>query len=73
MFSVNGPEDDNKNVVLVKEFRSRTRIHEHDFISIGIGKEMSIICLTCYSLYCKKCGKLVTISYKRYMQNDIYN
>jgi hypothetical protein len=74
MFPVNGLEDNNNNiVVLVKEFRSCTRIHEHDFISIRTGKEISIICLTCSSLYCKKCGKLVTISDKSYMQNDIYN
>jgi hypothetical protein len=40
----------------------RTSIHEHDFMSIRTKKEeeqKSIICLTCGTLYCEKCGKLV--------------
>jgi hypothetical protein len=73
MFPVEGLEDNNNSVVIVKEFRSRTIIHEHDFITIRTGKETSIICLTCGSFYCKRCGKLVTISDKSYMQNNIYN
>ena len=75
MYPVNGLEDNNNNsnTVIIREFRTSTRIHEHDFISIRTGKETSIICLTCSSLYCEKCGKLVTISDKSYMQNDIYN
>jgi hypothetical protein len=35
-------------------------LHEHDFVSTRIQDEQkSIICLTCGSLYCEKCGKLV--------------
>jgi hypothetical protein len=52
-----GLEPNNNSVI--KEFRNHTRIHEHDFISIRIEKETSIICSTCRSLYCEKCGRLV--------------
>ena len=70
MYSVNGLSNDN-NRDIIKEFINHTRIHEHDFIS----KERisSFICITCGSHYCKKCGKLVTISDKGYMQYNMYN
>ena len=60
---------------IIREFRNDTRIHEHDFISIIGKEEKSIICLTCGSLYCEKCGKLlVTTHGKNYMQhNNLYN
>jgi hypothetical protein len=58
----------------IREFRNDIRIHEHDFISIRGKEEKSIICLTCGSLYCEKCGKLlVTTHDKKYMQHNIYN
>jgi hypothetical protein len=76
MYPLNGLEDNNNNnnTVIIKEFRACTRIHEHDFISIKTEKEhTSIICLTCDSLYCGKCGKLLTIIDQNYMQNNVYN
>jgi hypothetical protein len=74
MYSVNGLSNDN-NRDIIKEFINHTRIHEHDFISIRTEKERisSFICITCGSHYCKKCGKLVTISDKGYMQYNTYN
>jgi hypothetical protein len=76
MYPVNGLEDNNNNnkTVIIKKFRTSTRIHEHDFISITTEKEYtSIICCICGSIYCKKCGKLVMIYDKNYMQHNIYN
>jgi hypothetical protein len=73
MYSVKGSEDNNKTVI-VKEFRTSTRIHEHDFISIKTEKEhTSIICCICGSIYCEKCGKLVMIYDINYMQHNMYN
>ena len=53
-------------------------IHEHDFVSIRTKEEdkeqKSIICLTCGSLYCESCGKLLlTVHGKNYMQHNLYN
>lgn len=59
MFPIN--EDNGIN----EEFINDSRIHEHDFISVGAKEEKSIICITCGSLYCEKCGKLVTIIGKK--------
>jgi hypothetical protein len=56
-----------------KVFRNYIGIHEHDFISIRTEEEKSIVCLTCGSLYCEKCGKSVTIIHKNYMSHNIYN
>ena len=44
-----------------KNFGSSILIHEHDFQPINIkeDKQKLIICLTCSSLYCEKCGKLL--------------
>jgi hypothetical protein len=74
MYPLKGLEDNNNNTV-IKEFRAHTRIHEHDFISVKTekGQTATIICLTCGSLYCRKCGKLLTITDQNYMQNNIYN
>jgi hypothetical protein len=64
---------------IVKEFgnNSSSKIHEHDFVSIRTKEDKeqpkSIICLTCASVYCEKCGKLVTLSEKNYMQYNLYN
>ena len=49
---------------ITKEFKnygSNILIHEHDFESIKIkeDKQKLIICLTCSSLYCEMCGKLL--------------
>ena len=65
MFSVKRLED---NIVDEK-------IHEHDFISVKTKKEQVpiIICSICYMVYCEKCGKLVTIYDKNYMQHNTYN
>jgi hypothetical protein len=54
MFSIN------EGSSISGEFRNDSRIHEHDFISVGAEeKEKSIICKTCGLVYCEKCGKLV--------------
>ena len=39
----------NNNVVIIREFRTGTRIHEHDFISVKTKKEQApiIICCIC--------------------------
>jgi hypothetical protein len=35
-------------------------LHEHDFVSTRTQNEQkSVVCLTCGSIYCEKCGKLV--------------
>jgi hypothetical protein len=76
MYPVNGLEDNNNNnkTVIITEFRTHTRIHEHDFISIKTKKgQTAIICCICGSVYCAKCGKLVTIPDKNYMQHGSYN
>jgi hypothetical protein len=73
MFPIDSLEDNNHRGI-IKEHINYTRIHEHDFISIKTEKEQtSIICSTCSSLYCEKCGKLVAMSDQNYMQNNIYN
>jgi hypothetical protein len=70
MFEINEVDGDG----IIAEFRNDTRIHEHDFISIGGKEQKSTICLTCGSLYCEKCGKLlVTHHDKNYMKHNIYN
>ena len=59
---------------IIGEFSNHTKLHEHDFKLIRTEKEQtSIICLTCRSIYCEKCGKLLTIIDQNYMQNNIYN
>ena len=73
MFPIDSIKDNNHNDI-IKEPINPTRIHEHDFISIKTEKEQtSILCSTCRSLYCEKCGKLVTIIDQNYMQYNIYN
>ena len=72
MFPIDSIKYNNHNDI--KEPINSTRIHEHDFISIKTEKEQtSILCSTCRSLYCEKCGKLVTIIDQNYMQYNIYN
>jgi tRNA uridine 5-carbamoylmethylation protein Kti12 len=67
MFPIDSIKDNNHNDI-IKEPISPTRIHEHDFISIKTEKEQtSILCSTCRSLYCEKCGKLVIISDQNYI------
>ena len=63
------------NTVIIREFRTGTRIHEHDFISVKTKEEQGpiVICSICGSLYCGKCGKLLTIIDQNYMNNNIYN
>jgi hypothetical protein len=58
---------------VIKKFRSISRMHEHDFVSIMNEGQKSIICLTCGFLYCGKCGKLVTIHNRNYLQHNVYN
>lgn len=74
---------------IVKELRnygdnsSSIIIHEHDFVIRAKEQEekeerKSIICVTCGSLYCESCGKLLGTLYdKNYMQhnhsNNLYN
>ena len=73
MFPIDSIKDNTHNDI-IKELINPTRIHEHNFISIKTEKEQtSILCSTCRSLYCEKCGKLVTISDQNYMQYNIYN
>ena len=49
-------------------------IHEHDFVPIRLKeKQKSIICLTCGSFYCEKCGKLLvstTIGDRKLIQHS---
>ena len=63
MVQINEVEDDSN----IREFRNDTRIHEHDFISIRGKEEKSIICLTCGSPYCEKCGKLLVTTHDKNM------
>src|SRR5919199_4411934 len=53
-----GSENGN-GVIHVKELKSHTIIHEHDFITSRTENEASLVCSICGSLYCEKCGKLV--------------
>jgi hypothetical protein len=66
MFSIN------EGSSISGEFKNDSRIHEHDFISVGAEeKEKSIICKTCGLVYCEKCGKLVTIIGKNHTRHNI--
>ena len=58
----NSNNSSSNNVVIIREFRTGSRIHEHDFISVKTKKEQApiIICSICSLVYCEKCGKLVT-------------
>ena len=76
MFRINDYSSSNS---IIKEFRNDSSIiiHEHDFVPIRAKeeeKQKSIICLTCGSLYCEKCGKLLvsttTISDKKLVQHS---
>ena len=71
----NNNSSSNNNVVIIREFRTGTRIHEHDFISVKTKKEQApiIICCICGLVYCEKCGKLVITYNKNYMQHNTYN
>jgi hypothetical protein len=66
-------DNNNSNTVIIREFR--IKIHEHDFISVKTKKEQTsiIICSICGLVYCEKCGKLVMIYDKNYMQHNVYN
>ena len=68
-------ENSNNNVVIIREFRTGTRIHEHDFISVKTKEDQGpiVICSICGLIYCEKCGKLMTRYDKNYMQHNIYN
>jgi formylmethanofuran dehydrogenase subunit E len=73
MNAVNDPDDSNYryNTVIIKDFRTYSEIHEHDFISVKSKREqISIICRICSSIYCEKCGKLVMTYDNSYMQHD---
>jgi hypothetical protein len=73
MFPIDSMEDNNPNDI-IKVPINPTRIHEHNFILVKTEKgQTSILCSRCRSLYCEKCGKLVTISDQNYMQYNIYN
>jgi hypothetical protein len=63
----------NEDSSISGEFRSDSRIHEHDFILVRDEEEKSIICKTCGLVYCEKCGKLVTIIGKNHTRHIIYN
>jgi hypothetical protein len=59
MFGIDGY---NSNSVIKFRNSSSVTIHEHDFVPFGPKereKQKSIICLTCGSFYCEKCGKLL--------------
>jgi hypothetical protein len=78
MYPSNGLEDNNdnnSNTVIIREFKTGSTIHEHDFISVKTKKDQAstIICSICGLVYCEKCGKLVTIYNKNYMQHNVYN
>ena len=71
----NDNNNGNNNTVIIREFRTGNRIHEHDFISVKTKKEQAsiIVCSICSHVYCEKCGKLVTIYDKNYMHHNTYN
>ena len=71
----NSNNSSSNNVVIIREFRTGSRIHEHDFISVKTKEEQGpiIICCICGLVYCDKCGKLVIIYDKNYMQHNVYN
>lgn len=72
MFGINGYSSNG----IIKEFRNNSSviIHEHDFVPFSPKeKQKSIICLTCGSFYCEKCGKLLvstTISDRKLIQHS---
>ena len=71
MLPANGLESNNP---IIGEFLNYTKLHEHDFMLIRKEKEQtSIICSICGLVYCDKCGKLVMIYGKSYMQKNVYN
>jgi hypothetical protein len=73
MYSVNDPAVGkySNSTVIIKYFRTSTKIHEHDFILIKSKREqISIICCICGSIYCENCGKLVMTYNNNYMQHD---
>ena len=63
--------DYSNNNHMDEKFRNNSSciIHEHDFVSIGLKSEKSIICLTCGSFYSEKSGKLFKISSKKLIKN----
>jgi hypothetical protein len=63
----------NEDSSIIREFRNDARIHEHDFILIRGKEKKSIICLTCGSLYCEKCGKLLVTTHDKKMSICITN
>ena len=69
-------EDCNCNSITkeLKNLGSNIIIHEHDFQPIKIKEDIQklLICLTCSSLYCEKCGKLLvsTTNDKRVVNNS---
>ena len=71
----NNNSSSNNDVVIIREFRTGTRIHEHDFTSVKTKKEQApiIICCICGLVYCEKCGKFVMMYGKSYMQKSVYN
>jgi hypothetical protein len=74
MFGIDGYNSNS----IIEEFRNNSSIiiHEHDFVPFRPKekeKQESIICLTCGSFYCEKCGKLLvstTISDKKPTQHS---
>jgi hypothetical protein len=71
MLPANGLESNN---LIICELLNHTKLHEHDFKLIRSEKEQtSIICSICGLVYCEKCGKLVMIYGKSYMQKSVYN
>ena len=68
-------DNSSNNAVIIGESRNGTRIREHDFISVKAKRQQEsiIICSVCGLVYCEKCGKLVIIYHKNYMQYNTYN
>ena len=74
MLPANGLESNNNRII--GEFLNHTiKLHEHDFMLIRNEKEQMsmIICSICGLVYCEKCGKLVMMYGKIYMQKNVYN
>ena len=62
------------NKRIIEKFLNHTKLHAHDFKLIRSEKEQtSIICSVCGLVYCEKCGKLVMMYGKSYMQKSVYN
>jgi hypothetical protein len=67
--------DESNNHLIGKSSNHTTKLHEHDFMLTRNEEAQTsiIICCICDLVYCEKCGKLIMICGKSYMQKNVYN